>query len=168
MIALDWYRDLQNFKAGFFDRDPVRAYLIRLIGRANYRGLYRLAMAIRKHAQFSIRERKSSSKPGQPPHSHLGLLKQHIYAAFDVRTNTAVVGPMLLNYVKSAGKPKPTMILEYGGWTFLRRARGNRVYERRIYIEARPYMRPAMEKEIAKAPSYWRDAIKYAAMGGIR
>ena len=57
----------------------------------------------------------------------------------------------------SSNAPK---ILEFGGTTVAtRRIKGRRV-RRRARIEARPYMGPALKKELPKLPRLWRNSVR--------
>ena len=57
-----------------------------------------------------IRRRKRVSRPGEPPSSHVGTLRNLIYFGFDTRERSVVVGPTPLG---ATGIVPPT--LEYGG-----------------------------------------------------
>lgn len=80
-----------------------------------------------------------SSKPGAPPFSVTGLLKQFLFFSFDPQTKTTVVGPAKLN--KPSGAPER---LEYGADD----------------MESRPFMRPALEKVAPKLEGLWKDLVK--------
>ena len=64
---------------------------------------------VRRAAKSSIRKAKSTSKPGRPPHSHVGTLKRLLYFGFDPATASVVVGP-----VPFAAGTAPR-VLELGG-----------------------------------------------------
>lgn len=66
------------------------------------------------------------SAPGQPPYSHTGDLRKILFA-YDSPRQSVVIGPVKLN--KSGSAPE---VLEYGG----------------NGVQARPYMGPALWKEI--------------------
>jgi hypothetical protein len=86
----------------------------------------------------------ASSKPGEPPRNQTGLLKNNILFAYDPDSESVVAGPALLN--SGDGAPET---LEFGG----RNDRG-------VFIEARPYMRPAMSKSIHTYPSVFKDSME--------
>jgi len=71
-----------------------------------------------------------------------------------------VVGPLRLN--KPGEAPS---LLEFGGRTTIERKRtrkdGRRVVERRrVRIEARPYMGPALRKELPSIPKAWASSVR--------
>lgn len=91
-----------------------------------------------------------ASKPGQPPRSVIGLLRQFILFGFDAAKNSVVVGPARLN--GSAG-PVALQALEYGGEFVNPKGK-------RITIKARPFMTPAFNAELPKLDSMWINSIK--------
>lgn len=80
-----------------------------------------------------------SSKPGKPPFSQTGLLKQFIFFSFDPKTKTTVVGPAKLN--KGSGAPER---LEHGAED----------------LEARPFMQPALNANASALAGLWKDLVK--------
>lgn len=113
---------------------------------------YRRAVAIaRKTGKPKPRRPMQSSKAGQPPRSHLGLLKRFIFFAYDPATNGVVIGPARLNGV--AGGPAALAALEEGGTS--RTPQG-----KTIRIDARPFMGPALKKEEPKLPALWANSVK--------
>ena len=61
---------------------------------ASFRSLGHAGGAIRKTARFSIRRRKTASKPGSPPHTQTGMLKRVIrYEVASNKTEVAI-GPV--------------------------------------------------------------------------
>jgi len=103
---------------------------------------------VRTTARSSIRRRKVVSRPGQPPSSHTGLLKRFIFFGYDPARHSVVIGPVAL--ARSDGKAPS--LLEHGGMS--RRA-GRAVRYRR-----RPFMGPAMTKELPGLPKLWRDSVR--------
>lgn len=101
-----------DVKAMFFDRQAV----IEALGRANAKALSRAGAFIQRRAKSSIRKRKRASRPGEPPSSHVGTLRNLIYFGFDTGTRSVVVGP---TPVGAIGIVPPT--LEYGGPSVVRR-----------------------------------------------
>ena len=95
-----------DVKSMFFDRQAV----IDTIGRGNVRTLGRAGAFIQRRAKSSIRKRKRASRPGDPPSSHVGTLRNLIYFGFDTGTRSVVIGP---TPVGTIGRVPPT--LEYGG-----------------------------------------------------
>lgn len=143
-------------KAQFFDRPKVQ----RAVDRSTRRLFVRMGGLTRKIARQSIRKRKKPSPAGQPPHSHLGLLRKFIYFVFESKPRpTMVAGPALLN-----GRPDPQPVnatvpeaLEHGAKL---RVRGRFQRSAKIVdLEPRPYMAPAFNKAKDKLPGLWRDSV---------
>jgi len=139
-----------SIKQMFFDRPKVQ----RAVDAARRRVLSKAGAFIRTAARSSIRKRKNPSRPGQPPHSHTGLLKRFIFFGYDPATDSVVVGPVGF---KRSNAPR---VLEYGGVTTVTRFRRGKVTRRRVRIAPRPYMGPALAKELPKFPELWRDSIR--------
>lgn len=131
MISSSFKVDPKNW---FFDRKLVQDK----VDAARIRNLSKIGAFVRTRARRSIRKRKGASKPGNPPHSHVGLLREGILFAYDNDSGGVVVGPRKLNQVsvvngqfRSGTVPE---ILEYGGtigvveeWThWLRNKNGTR------------------------------------------
>lgn len=145
-------KDVQSM---FFDRVFTKTQ------RAKKRALERAAAYIRNAARHSIKPAQKHTKkaqkqfsrdkrgeaysrPGQPPLSKTGLLRQFLYYAYDPDTGGFVVGPAKIN--RTLGAPKA---LEHGGPYLAMQRTGLgkwRVGTQRM--EARPYMRPALLKAI--------------------
>lgn len=138
---------LKEAKANFFDRTKVQ----RAVDVAERKMLSRFGAFVRQRARHSIRKRRKVSKPGKPPHSHVGLLRTGILFAYDERRRTVVIGPVLLK----PGSQAPAL-LEYGGYGRL--ANKNRP-GKGAYWRARPYMRPAFEKELSRMPGLFRNSL---------
>lgn len=136
---------LKEFKAGFFDRQTVQ----RAVDKAARKNLSKFGAFVRRSAQTSIRSRKRISEPGQPPSSHTGLLKRHIYFAYDGQKKSVVIGPVAW---KKRGSFTVPEVLEYGGQI--------RETKYRYNYRPRPFMRPAFEKEKARIKDIWKDSIK--------
>jgi len=133
----------------FFDRVKIK----NKADAATKKRLSKFGAFVRKRARESIRKRKASSKPGQPPSSHTGLLKQFIFFGYDSTRRSVVIGPVVLAR-KASGIPE---VLEYGGNVTIQwgKARG-----KTVFIEARPYMNPAFDEEVGRASSLWVNSIK--------
>jgi len=140
----------------FFDRPKVR----RAIDHARRRSLSKAGAFIRQRARTSIRKRKRVSRPGQTPTSHTGLLRRFIFFGYDRRTESVVVGPVGFR------RSRVPSVLEVGGRTVMQsRRRGRGQKKRTVRIAARPYMRPALEKERSNLPTVWRNSVR-ASSGG--
>jgi hypothetical protein len=141
-----------NFKTAkgmFFDR-------LRITSKADAqtkKALSRFGAFVRQSARQSIRNRKKPSRPGQPPSSHTGILKQFIFFGYDAYRRSVVIGPVVTAR-KASGIPET---LEYGGKVTITsgKAKG-----KTMTIEARPYMGPAYEKELDTVSRLWANSIK--------
>ncbi len=140
-----------RIKQLFFDTAKV----IRAVDKARRAVLSKAGAFIRTTAQRSLRRRKGAAPPGQPPHSHTGLLKRFIYFAYDPASDSVVIGPARLN--KPGAAPS---VLEHGGQTTIQHRRRGKVVRRRVSIQARPFMGPALMKEKHNVPAPWRNSIR--------
>jgi len=145
----------------FFDRPAV----LGAVDKATRRVLSKFGAYVRRTARQSIRKRKGISKPGHPPSSHTGLLKQFIFFAYEPNRRSVVIGPEKLSG-RIGRKALPA--LEYGGESETRnlhwktiggQRRRVRTYQK-IGIKARPFMRPAFAKEEPQLPRLWRDSVR--------
>lgn len=139
---------LAQAKAGFFDRTAV----MQAANRAERSVLSRFGAFVRQRARTSMKRRADPAPPGSPPSAHVGLLRQHLYFAWDGIRRSVVIGPVLLNQKQGDVPP----LLEYGG-PAVRVLRGQR---RRVVYAPRPYMRPAFAAEQASLPPLWRNSIR--------
>ena len=143
-----------RMKSLFFDRPKVR----KAVDHGKRRALSRAGAFIRQRARTSIRKRKRSSRPGEPPSSHTGLLRRFILFGYDRQRDSVVVGP--LGFKRS----RAPNVLEFGGRTVVESGRarrsGRKRKKRTVRIAARPYMRPALEKERSNLPVVWRNSVK--------
>lgn len=135
----------------FFDTPAVQ----RAVGKAKRAALSRAGAFIRTTARRSLRRRKGAAPPGSPPHSHVGLLKRFLFFAYEPASDTVVIGPARLN--KPGEAPH---VLEHGGKTLVQRRRRGKVVRRRVTIEARPFMGPALEKERPQLPKRWANRVR--------
>jgi hypothetical protein len=138
---------LKAAKGNFFDRASVT----NAVDAASRRVLSWFGAFVRTRAKRSIRRRKRVSAPGQPPASHVGLLKNLIFFSWDQQARSVVIGPTLIN--RSTGAPET---LEYGGSTVIQSRRRSQ----HVTIKTRPYMRPAFEAEKPGLPAMWRDSVR--------
>ena len=126
----------------FFDRIKVQRHL----DTRSRKVLSRFGAYVRQTAKSSIKRRKGTSAPGNPPFSHVGTLKRHIYFAFDPQSRSVVIGPVI--FPGKSGKALPA--LEYGG-------KSVRNDGQRINIQARPFMGPAFSNELAGLSNIWSE-----------
>lgn len=141
---------IRQFRASFFDAPAVT----RAVDRTSRRALSKFGAFVRTAARSSIRPRRRISQPGQPPSSHVGLLKRFIFFGYDRSRKSVIVGPAKLS------KPEPRVLelLEHGGRTRRRNLRTKQL-EMQNY-RARPFMGPALAKETPKLAPLWRNAVK--------
>ena len=141
-----------RIKKLFFDRRAV----IDAVDKVSRQVLSKICAFVRTAERSSIRKRRGSSAPGRPPHSHTGLLRRFIFFGYDRDAGSVVIGPAKLN--KGGETPH---VLEFGGTTVIekRRLSGER-QRRRVTIQPRPYMGPALQREKSKLPSMWANSIK--------
>lgn len=100
----------------FFDTDFVR-------DRVDAESLRRLSLAgafVRQRARHSVRPRRRVSRPGEPPSSHNGRLRQGILFGLDPGKRSVVIGPRKLNIVFFGDQGRPLkglvpQVLEFGG-----------------------------------------------------
>jgi len=142
-------------KALFFDAPKVK----RAVNRAKRRALSRAGAFIRTRARTSMRRRRGSAQPGKPPHAHEGSLRRLILFAYDPSVDSVVVGPLGFRNSAIPGT------LEFGGTETVTRRRtlksGKRVIEsKRVSIAARPYMGPALKKELPNIPRQWANSVR--------
>ena len=143
MIAMTF----QAAKGGFFDREKVR----RSVDAATRKVLSKFGAFVRQRARSSIRQRKGTSPPGQPPYSHVGLLRKFILFAYDPDRKSVVIGPTLLREGSQAPR-----LLEHGGAADHRTETG----ARRLRYRPRPFMRPAFEREKVALPALWKNSVR--------
>jgi len=145
----------------FFDKPAV----MRAVGEAAVKNLSRAGAYVRRTMKTSIRKRKRTSKPGEPPSSHAGQLRDFIYFSFDPQSESVVIGPERLN-AKIGSTPE---VLEYGGDNVVatyrrsgyKKGDNSRIVSKRtIHVKARPFAQPALEKELPKLPEMWRNSVK--------
>ncbi len=139
--------DLRTMKNMFFDRKKIKDK----VDARSRKILSKFGSFVRKTARRSIRKRKRSSAPFQPPSSHKGTLKKHIYFGYDMERRSVVIGPVRVPTRINSSKTLPG--LEYGGRIdLLRGGTAN--------IKPRPFMEPAFQRELPKVPTMWADSIK--------
>jgi len=105
-------------KKFFFDRPIVK----KAIGKAAAKAMAETGGWIRKTAQRLQRYRKTTSKPGNPPHAHQPrpYMRRYLWFSFNPSNNSLIVGPVKLNaiYWNHHGEPitgPVPNVLEFGG-----------------------------------------------------
>lgn len=159
--------DIKTFKKFFFDKRAVTS----AAERAENALLSKVGAYVRRGAKSSIKYREGAAVPGVPPHAHRSgaftrqkvsrktgavtrqassPLRELIFFGRDPAAASVVVGPVLFG--KKSGAPER---LEYGGVGTVGRKR-----PRRAVYEARPYMRPALARELPKVPQWVKDTVR--------
>lgn len=138
---------MKELRSGFFDTAAVMAS----VDKGRRKVLSKMGAYIRTRARSSIRSRKAVSAPGSPPSSHVGTLKKLLYFAYDLQTQSVVVGPVAF------GKGEAPGLLEYGGTTTQRRKTGA---GRTVKYKARPFIKPAGDAEAPKFKQLLKDMVK--------
>lgn len=147
-----------NKKQFFFDRQIV----IDAVGRASAKNLSKAGSFIRRSARSSLRRRKKVSPPGEPPSVHtqdrVATLK-NIWFVFDPAQRSVVIGPLKLNGSRLEGSNRTTVpsLHELGGTAVVG---GRRKRKRRAKYAPRPFMGPAMERELPKFAGLWANSVK--------
>lgn len=177
---------LSRFRVGEFDATLAlffdRKAVVDALTAAERRVLSKFGSFVRRRAKSSIRQRKAVSKPGQPPSSHTGLLRNFIYFSLDRDRQSVVVGPVRLNQVQFDASFRPSTgtgpeLLEYGGpagvlewfragrWQRAdlrsrRRLEQRQTRRRVVRVEARPYMNPAFNDVLTQnLPTILQDCV---------
>lgn len=140
-----------KIKQLFFDTAKVK----RAVDSARRRVLSKAGAFIRRRAKSSIRKRKATSAPGQPPSSHTGILKRFIYFGYEPSTDSVVIGPVRLQKLGDAPSA-----LEHGGKTVVRRRKGRKFVKKKTKIKSRPFMEPALVAERKNLPELWRNSVR--------
>lgn len=144
-------------KQFFFDRQIV----IDAVGKATAKNLSKAGSYIRTSARSSLRRRKSTSPPGEPPSVHtkdrVATLK-NIWFVFEPANRSVVVGPLKLNGSRLEGSNRKTVpaLLELGGAAVVT----SRKLKRRAKYAPRPFMGPAMERELPKFVGLWANLVQ--------
>lgn len=127
------YATAQNLaKAGALIRAVARASILKKNRKAKRRK--------KRGGAVTARSSRNASKPGTPPHTRRGRLRNAI--VFDVENGNVVIGPTA-NLMDASAEPH-----EYGG-----------MYKGEMY-PARPFMGPALERVRDRLPSFWKDSIR--------
>jgi hypothetical protein len=143
---------LHDFKAGFINTTMKRAqdgtqrglmYMGGYIRRIAKNSIKTAARHSQKNQQTFIQGHAGEvySRPGQPPLSKLGLLRDFILYRWDPIERCVIIGPAKL----SRQTENVPAILEHGGFTRVTIGKGAKRRQILVKIEPRPYMRPALE-----------------------
>ena len=137
--------DFKAVKNQFFDRAKIK----NKVDARSRKVLSKFGAYVRQRSRQSIRKRKGTSRPGNPPFSHVGTLKRHIYFGYDPNRRSVVIGPVI--FPGKSGKALPA--LEYGG-------RSDTPSGATVKIAARPFMGPAFNSVLPLVSSFWQNTIR--------
>lgn len=146
----------------FFREDK----LMDAVERAEFRALRWQGGYVRKAAQNRINEGGDSSAPGESPTDQTGKLKNSILFSYEAASHSVVIGPKLI----STKRGLIPAALEHGGTTMIDSTRavyknGERKFvkdggKRRIKIEPRPFMGPALEASLSHLSEIWAKSVQ--------
>lgn len=124
--------------------------------KATRSALSKAGAFVRRTARSSMKSRQgkkagSYSAPGTPPNVHAGQLKDLLFFGFDPGNRSVVIGPVPF------GKGEAPNLEEFGGSV---PRRGRRGVVKVAKYPARPFMGPALQKEIPQMPARWANAVK--------
>lgn len=163
---------LSAFKKSFFDRQKVATR----VEKVRLKNLSKCGAFVRTAARSSLRRRKRTSLPGQPPSVHstdaFATLKNILFG-YDASTKGVIVGPVAIN----GNKQDVPRLMEKGGFAKRRakyapartakgriKKRGVQVVrlknERTANYEPRPFMGPALRREMKKFAKVWKNTVK--------
>jgi len=148
------------------------------VQRATDKGAYKTfkhaANSIAKSAGDSMVEAEGPSRPGTPPHAHTKRLRWSIQSN-DPDSDGVFIGPTYSRVIKGGRPPWLAKMLEFGGtFTWKRRTKkrgrpSKREAQRRAAgygppmmtatYPARPFMQPALERNLARFHRDWKGAI---------
>ena len=171
---------IDESKVLFFDR-PIASRLLTPYMRAVYS---RFGAYVRSDARNSMRKApvcrtwmrhgpyagwdmldRAPSAPGTPPHTRVGYVKKFLYFSLDPDRLSVVIGPRRLPGVGLSNGYTVPAILEFGPRTGAHHG----VYYGVPYCSvhpARPYMKPAMDKNMKKMRSIMRMAAQKVGKAG--
>ena len=144
-------------KQMFFDRSKVEKAEL----RARKKVLSKFGAFVRTRARSSMRpggKKHKSAAAGEPPRTHVGLLKKLLYFGWDESSETVVVGPVPF---KTGKVPR---LMEQGGTATIERVKFRKGRPpQRVKVQANfaphPFMAPALEREAPKFPSLYDNAV---------
>lgn len=144
-------------KVAFFDRQAV----LSVIGKAKTKNLSKAGSYVRRSARSSLRRRRASSLPGEPPSVHtkhpVATLK-NIWFVFDRQSRSVIVGPVKLRTSSLTSSNRATVpeLMEKGGTAVVVKSK----VRRRARYEPRPFMGPALKRELPKFEGLWAKSIR--------
>jgi hypothetical protein len=123
--------------------------------------LMRAGAFVRRTAVFSIRSSRKgeSAKPGRPPKSHVGSLRNLIVFEWDSDERQVVIGPKLLKRTRD-GNTVPHLLEFSGTTTIIGRRKGEKKRgPMRARYRAFPFMAPALAKNLPKIVKMFAGAL---------
>ena len=145
-----------KFKVQFFDRKTVTSK----VSAATRRVLSKFGAFVRQTAKQSIRRKNGPAPPGQPPHSHTGLLKRWILFGYDKTRESVVAGP-----AKLAKKGNAPEALEKGGAAVARK--NPRRKDRKVGDGGVMLLRKT-EGASSKVVKDWSNRPRWVTFGSLR
>ncbi len=144
----------------FFDRATVMS----AADRATVRELSKFGAFVRRRVKSSIkpapkREKTAQkrllikqdgiyiSSPGNPPVSHVGILRESVLFSYDPSARSVVIGPVAFK-----GSGRGAKALEEGG--------ESERWGKPVTIRARPYMKPAFMAELPSVSKQFKGSIR--------
>ena len=147
---------------------PTPKKVNRATDKGAYKSLRHAAFSIRKSAIASMEFALGPSKPGTPPHRHTGRLARSILVAQEEGSDEVFVGASG-HRVKAGRRPEwLARMLEHGGTYPVRKKRKTRGRPKKgeapqpirtITFPARPFMQPALQRNLARFHREWKGAI---------
>lgn len=130
--------DFNAIKQSFFDSEKV----IKSVAAGERKSQAKFGAFVRRKAKSSMRKRKRSAEPGEPPSRHVGTLAALLFFSWDQQTHSTVVGP-----VPFRGRAVVPGLMERGGEHDIEKPDGRR---RHAKYAPHPYMKPALDAETPK------------------
>jgi hypothetical protein len=142
--------EMAVIRQSFFNTESV----MRKVKAGRKRALSKIGAYVRQRARTSIRRRKKSSPPGQPPSAHSGEIKL-IFFGYDDRSGSVVVG-FVRARSKTSGSGVVPRLLEGGGDVTRRTPKGLR----RLHYRGNPTMGPAEASERPRFADAFRECVR--------
>lgn len=157
-----------KIKRSFFDRERV----IAAIGRAKIGWLRKSALTVRKVARNSMKagfvhkkgtprghKNRRIAPAGSPPYYVTKLLKDYLFASFDMKRGIADIGPVKVSTANQAGGIVPRRLEKGGSGIITDRSPSGKVEKVRATWKPHPYMYPALAKVRPTLPKSWAGAV---------
>jgi len=155
----------------FFNHKSIKKYT----DRRTARFLSKFGAFVRRSAKSSIKpggKSNKTSKPGEPPRSHTKALKSGIFFAYNKYNDSVIIGPVIvptkyggadaLNALEEGGHIMGMIASVSGGGRNnagqFQKKRFSNFREVKLKIQARPFMKPAFEKEKSKINTIWKSS----------